>query len=90
MIRAGRFGFQREMNALASLKDPSSEEGQNVAALLGSTHEIELRIQQINRWWRLWRADVRAGWLTLARFRVGALRWLACMHGALYCSCVSM
>ena len=71
-MRAGRFGFQREMNALSSLKAPDSQEGQNVQALLKSTHEIELRIQQINRWWRLWRRDVRQGWATLARFRVRA------------------
>ena len=70
-MRAGRVGFQREMNALSSLKAPDSAEAQNVQALLKSTHEIELRVQQINRWWRLWRPDVRQGWAMLARFRVG-------------------
>ena len=68
---AGRFGFQREMNALETLKTgQDSEDAANVAALLQSTHEIELRTQQVNRWFRLWRRDVRDGWLTLGRFRV--------------------
>ena len=68
---AGRFGFQREMNALETLKTgQDTEDAANVAALLQSTHEIELRTQQVNRWFRLWRRDVRDGWLTLGRFRV--------------------
>ena len=72
-MRTGRVGFQREMNALSSLKAPESAEAQNVQALLQSTHEIELRVQQINRWWRLWRPDVRQGWAMLSRFRVRVL-----------------
>ena len=27
-------------------------------------------MQQVKRWLRLWRRDVRDGWLTLGRFRV--------------------
>lgn len=68
---AGRFGFQREMNALETLKSgEQSEDGTNVTALLHSTHEIELRLQQVNRWLRLWNKDVRDGWVILGRFRV--------------------
>ena len=68
---AGRFGFQREMNALKTLKSgEDTEDSTNVNALLHGTHEIELRLQQINRWFRLWRKDVRDGWVTLGRFRV--------------------
>ena len=78
-MRTGRVGFQREMNALSSLKAPESAEAQNVQALLQSTHEIELRVQQINRWWRLWRPDVRQGWAMLSRFRVRVLDHAPCM-----------
>lgn len=68
---AGRFGFQREMNALKILKSgEQSEDSTNVTALLHSTHEIELRLQQVNRWFRLWNKDVRDGWVILGRFRV--------------------
>ena len=68
---AGRFGFQREMNALKTLKTgEDSEDSTNVNALLHGTHEIELRLQQINRWFRLWKKDVRDGWVALGRFKV--------------------
>ena len=68
---AGRFGFQREMNALKTLRsDEDSEDSTNVNSLLHGTHEIELRLQQINRWFRLWRKDVRDGWGALGRFKV--------------------
>ena len=54
------------MNALETLKSgEQSEDGTNVTALLHSTHEIELRLQQVNRWLRLWRKDVRDGWVIL-------------------------
>lgn len=68
--RAGRFGFQKEMNALKSLKMPNAEENHNVQALLNSTQEIEDRYKIFWRWWRVWRADVRAGWVVLGRFKV--------------------
>ena len=42
---AGRFGFQKEMNALRSLRTGSAGEGGNVTALLRSTHEVEMRVQ---------------------------------------------
>ncbi len=67
---AGRFGFQKEMNALKSLKMPNAEENHNVQALLNSTQEIEDRYKIFWRWWRVWRADVRAGWVVLGRFKV--------------------
>ena len=67
---AGRFGFQKEMNALHSLRTGNAEETEAVASLLGSTHEIERRIQEVYRWWRLWLPDVRAGWGMLGRFQV--------------------
>lgn len=62
------------MNALKSLKQPNAEENQNVQSLLDSTAEIENRYKIIWRWWRVWRADVRAGWVVLGRFKV--LTWL--------------
>ena len=70
---SGRFGFQREMNALGSLKSRNPEEGRDVDALLHSTQEIEKRLQEINRWWRLWKPDVWRGWVTLGRFKVRPL-----------------
>ena len=67
---AGRFGFQREMNALSTLKSgEDTEDGTNVTALLHSTHEIERRLQEVNRWFRLWKRDVREAWVTLGRFK---------------------
>ena len=70
LLDAGRFGFQKEMNALSSLKQPNAEENHNVQALLNSTQEIEDRYKIIWRWWRVWRPDVRAGWVVLGRFKV--------------------
>lgn len=59
------------MNALKTLKSrEDTEDGTNVNALLHGTHEVELRLQQINRWFRLWRKDVRNGWVALGRFKV--------------------
>ena len=46
---AGRFGFQKEMNALQSLSTGNEEEAFNVTALLRSTHEVETRVQEIYR-----------------------------------------
>ncbi|EIE19060.1 cytochrome P450 [Coccomyxa subellipsoidea C-169] len=65
----GRFGFQREMNALSSLHSGRSEDSDNVNALLGSTHEIEKRLPEVNRWLKLWKKDVREGWAVLGRFK---------------------
>ena len=45
----GRFGFQKEMNALQSLSTGNEEEAFNVTALLRSTHEVETRVQEIYR-----------------------------------------
>lgn len=60
------------MNALKTLKTgEDTEEATSVNSLLHGTHEVELRLQQVNRWLRLWRKDVRDGWVTLGRFRVG-------------------
>ena len=44
---AGRFGFQKEMNALNSLGagENASTDGENVTALLRSTKEVERRVQ---------------------------------------------
>lgn len=68
--RAGQFGFQKEMNALRSLRTGNAAETEAVTSLLGSTHEIESRIQEVYRWYRLWKADVRVGWGMLGRFQV--------------------
>ena len=46
---AGRFGFQKEMNALQSLSTGNEEEAYNTTALLKSTHEVEERIQEVYR-----------------------------------------
>ncbi|CAL8464666.1 g4201 [Coccomyxa elongata] len=66
----GRFGFQREMNALSSLHTGREEDSGNVNALLLSTQEIERRIPEVNRWLRLWKKDVRDGWAVLGRFKL--------------------
>ena len=58
------------MNALDSLTTGNVEENQNVTSLLRSTHEVERRIQEIMRWWRLWDPSVRQGWQLLGRYRV--------------------
>ena len=39
-------------------------------SLLDATQEIENRYKIFWRWWRVWRADVRAGWVGLGRFKV--------------------
>ncbi|CAL5224619.1 g7335 [Coccomyxa viridis] len=65
----GRFGFQKEMNALQSLTTGNEEEAYNTTALLKSTHEVEERIQEVYRWWKLWKRDVREGWEILGRYR---------------------
>lgn len=46
---AGRFGFQKEMNALQSLRTGNEEEAFNTTALLKSTHEVEERVQEVYR-----------------------------------------
>lgn len=45
----GRFGFQKEMNALHSLTTGNREEAFNTTALLKSTHEVEDRVKEIYR-----------------------------------------
>ena len=67
---AGRFGFQRDMRAISSLWEPESEDNLNVRALLDSTAEVVDRAKIYARWWRLWRADVRAGWVAFGRYKV--------------------
>ena len=66
---AGRFGFQRDMRAISSLWEPESEDNLNVRALLESTAEVVDRAKIYARWWRLWRADVRAGWVAFGRYK---------------------
>ena len=61
------------MNALSSLHSGRSEDSDNVNALLGSTHEIEKRLPEVNRWLKLWKKDVREGWAVLGRFKVSLL-----------------
>ncbi|CAK0744791.1 hypothetical protein CVIRNUC_001574 [Coccomyxa viridis] len=65
----GRFGFQKDMGAIASLWRPESEANHNVRALLESTEEVVARTKTFMRWWQLWRPDVVAGWVTLGRFK---------------------
>jgi hypothetical protein len=67
---SGRFGFQKEMNALQSLTTGNKEENGNVTSLLKATHEVERRVQELYRWWRLWEPDVREGWQLLGRYKV--------------------
>lgn len=71
---AGRFGFQKDMNAINSLWHPASEANHNVRALLGSTEEVVARTKTFCRWFQLWRADPRHGWTILGRFKARALR----------------
>ena len=68
--RAGRFGFQKDMNALRSLRSPHAEENMDAVSLLNATQEIGDRCKIVWRWWRGWRPDVRAGWITIGRFKV--------------------
>ena len=70
-LRAGRFGFQKDMNALKSLRTPHAEENMDAVSLLNATQEIVDRFKIVWRWWRVWREDVRAGWVTIGRFKVG-------------------
>ena len=58
------------MRAIASLWEPESEDNLNVRALLDSTAEVVDRAKIYARWWRLWRADVRAGWVAFGRYKV--------------------
>ena len=58
------------MHAIGSLWEPDSEDNRNVRALLDSTLEVVQRAQIYARWWRLWRADVRAGWVAFGRYKV--------------------
>ena len=69
-LRAGRFGFQKDMNALKSLRTPHAEENMDAVSLLNATQEIVDRFKIVWRWWRVWREDVRAGWVTIGRFKV--------------------
>ncbi len=70
---AGRFGFQKDMNAINSLWHPASEANYNVRALLGSTEEVVERTKTFCRWFQLWRAEARHGWTILGRFKVRPL-----------------
>ena len=74
MVHAGLFGFTMDMHAISSLYEPGSEDNLNVRSLLDSTAEICNRGRLYARWWRLWRADVRAGWVAFGRFKVGDTR----------------
>ncbi|KAK9916187.1 hypothetical protein WJX75_009837 [Coccomyxa subellipsoidea] len=65
----GRFGFQKEMNALSSLHTGRSKDSDNVNVLLLSTQEIEKRLSEVNRWLKLWKEDVREGWAVISRFK---------------------
>ncbi len=58
------------MHAISSLWQPDSEDNLNVRALLDSTGEVVDRAKIYARWWRLWRADVRAGWVAFGRYKV--------------------
>ena len=58
------------MHAISSLWQPESEDNLNVRALLDSTAEVVDRAKIYARWWRLWRADVRAGWVAFGRYKV--------------------
>ena len=69
-MHAGLFGFNMDMHALSSLYEPGSEDNLNVRSLLDSTAEICDRGRLYARWWRLWRADARAGWAAFGRFKV--------------------
>ena len=77
---AGRFGFQKDMGAIASLWRPQSEAGHNVRALLESTEEVVARTKTFMRWWQLWRPDVLAGWVTLGRFKARPLLCCSLRH----------
>ena len=79
ILAAGRFGFQADMMAIASLWQPASEANHNVRALLASTEEVVARTKTFCRWWQLWRPEARAGWTTLGRFKVS--RFHVIMHG---------
>ena len=72
---AGHFGFQRDMHAISSLWEAGSEDSCNVRALLDSTLEVVQRAKIYARWWRLWRADVRAGWVAFGRYKVRGSGW---------------
>lgn len=63
------------MHAIGSLWQPDSEDNRNVRALLDSTLEVVQRAQIYARWWRLWRTDVRAGWVAFGRYKVRG-QWL--------------
>jgi hypothetical protein len=65
-----------DMHALSSLHEPGLEDSLNVHSLLHSTTEVCDRGRLYARWWRLWRADVRAGWAAFGRFKVGDTLWV--------------
>ena len=72
MLAAGEFGFQKEMNALASLTGCSKLEGglSDVDVLLGATHEVESRLQGPLRVLQLWKRELWHGSYLLRRYRV--------------------
>ncbi len=63
------------MHAISSLWQPDSEHNLNVRALLDSTAEVVDRAKIYARWWRLWRSDVRAGWVAFGRYKVRLTSW---------------
>ncbi len=75
---AGRFGFQKEMNALQSLSTGNEEEAYNTTALLKSTHEVEERIQEVYRYHPLPRQEQGVA-LTFAAQRYGSQDLGSCM-----------
>lgn len=73
ILIAGQFGFEKEMNALGSLKDPAHkyERGlSDVDVLLGATLEVENRMQGPQRAWQIWRKDLWFGRYLLKRYNV--------------------
>ena len=84
---AGRFGFQKDMGAIASLWRPESEANHNVRALLESTEEVVARTKTFMRWWQLWRPDVVAGWVTLGRFKACFLLCCSTCHPSACSAC---
>lgn len=70
LLHAGRFGFDMDMRGVSGLWEPDTEDNLNVRSLLDSAAEVVDRAKIYARWWRLWRADVRAGWVAFGRYKV--------------------
>lgn len=72
-VFAGQFGFEKDMNALGSLRDPEHkyERGlSDVDVLLGATREVEHRMQGPQRAWQIWRRELWFGRYLLKRYNV--------------------